>query len=116
MVTDNIADMCSPSTTADLTEEVFVLSAAIRFYNESVRGKVSTYKEECTKMSERFNDTAHQRRMKDKLLRLRLTLLIEVHVLVNDGFPLVDLLSFSGYPKENSSRKKDRPTSRISSA
>lgn len=30
---DNIADMCSPSTTADLGDEVFTLSAAIRYYN-----------------------------------------------------------------------------------
>ncbi|MBL9114882.1 MAG: hypothetical protein JNJ83_07715 [Verrucomicrobiaceae bacterium] len=30
---DNISDMCSPSTTADLTDEVFTLSAAIRYYN-----------------------------------------------------------------------------------
>jgi cytosine/creatinine deaminase len=29
---DNIADMCSPSTTADLGDEVFTLSAAIRYY------------------------------------------------------------------------------------
>ncbi len=30
---DNISDMCSPSTTADLGDEVFTLSAAIRYYN-----------------------------------------------------------------------------------
>lgn len=29
---DNIADLCSPSTTADLTDELFVLSAAVRYY------------------------------------------------------------------------------------
>jgi cytosine/adenosine deaminase-related metal-dependent hydrolase len=29
---DNVADICSPSTTADLLDEVFVLSAAIRYY------------------------------------------------------------------------------------
>lgn len=33
---DNIADICSPSTTADLGEEVFTLSAAIRYYNPEV--------------------------------------------------------------------------------
>lgn len=33
LASDNIADICSPSTTADLTDEVFTLSAAIRFYN-----------------------------------------------------------------------------------
>ena len=30
---DNIADICSPTTTADLVDEIFVLSAAIRFYH-----------------------------------------------------------------------------------
>jgi cytosine/creatinine deaminase len=30
---DNIADLCSPSTTADLADEVFILSAAIRYYD-----------------------------------------------------------------------------------
>lgn len=30
---DNIADICSPSTTADLTDEVFMLSAAVRYYD-----------------------------------------------------------------------------------
>jgi cytosine/adenosine deaminase-related metal-dependent hydrolase len=29
---DNVADICSPSTTADLLDEVFVLTAAIRYY------------------------------------------------------------------------------------
>jgi len=29
---DNIADICSPSTTADLMDELFVLSAALRYY------------------------------------------------------------------------------------
>lgn len=29
---DNIADICSPSTTADLLDEMFVLSAALRYY------------------------------------------------------------------------------------
>ncbi len=29
---DNVADMCSPSTTADLVDEIFILSAALRFY------------------------------------------------------------------------------------
>lgn len=33
LASDNIADICSPSTTADLTDEIFVLSAALRFYN-----------------------------------------------------------------------------------
>jgi cytosine deaminase len=30
---DNMADICSPSTTADLTDEIFMLSAALRFYH-----------------------------------------------------------------------------------
>lgn len=33
---DNIADICSPSTTADLVDEVFVLSAALRFYEVGI--------------------------------------------------------------------------------
>jgi hypothetical protein len=36
---DNIADMCSPSTTADIVDEVFVLSAALRFYNIKILAK-----------------------------------------------------------------------------
>lgn len=32
---DNVADICSPSTTADLIDEVFVLTAAIRYYEPS---------------------------------------------------------------------------------
>ncbi|MEM6885964.1 MAG: hypothetical protein AAF571_13130 [Verrucomicrobiota bacterium] len=38
---DNIADICSPSTTADLTDEVFVLSAALRFYNIDILAKLA---------------------------------------------------------------------------
>lgn len=38
---DNIADMCSPSTTADLTDEVFVLSAAIRYYKVEILAKLA---------------------------------------------------------------------------
>ncbi len=38
---DNIADMCSPSTTADLTHEVFVLSAALRFYKVEILSKLA---------------------------------------------------------------------------
>jgi cytosine/adenosine deaminase-related metal-dependent hydrolase len=36
---DNVADMCSPSTTANLMDEVFVLSAAIRFYQPDILAK-----------------------------------------------------------------------------
>lgn len=37
---DNIADICSPSTTADLMDEAFVLSAAIRFYEPDIIGRL----------------------------------------------------------------------------
>ena len=33
---DNIADICSPSTTPDLNDEVLVLSAAVRYYDIDV--------------------------------------------------------------------------------
>lgn len=36
LASDNIADICSPSTTEDLRDEVFVLSAALRFYNADI--------------------------------------------------------------------------------
>jgi len=39
--TDNIADICSPSTTADLLDEVFVLSAAIRYYQVDVLARLA---------------------------------------------------------------------------
>ena len=38
---DNIADICSPSTTADLRDEVFILSAALRFYHVGVLAKLA---------------------------------------------------------------------------
>lgn len=38
---DNIADICSPSTTADLVDEIFVLSAALRFYNPEILARVA---------------------------------------------------------------------------
>ncbi len=38
---DNIADICSPSTTADLIDEVFVLSAALRFYEPDILAKLA---------------------------------------------------------------------------
>ena len=41
---DNIADMCSPSTTADMTEEVFTLSAAIRYYRPAILAKFAAGK------------------------------------------------------------------------
>lgn len=37
---DNIADICSPSTTADLTDEAFVLSAALRFYQPDILARL----------------------------------------------------------------------------
>lgn len=39
---DNISDICSPSTTADLTDEVFTLSAALRFYNPKLLARLAT--------------------------------------------------------------------------
>lgn len=36
---DNVADMCSPSTTADLLDEVFVLSGAVRYYQPGILAK-----------------------------------------------------------------------------
>lgn len=41
MGSDNIADICSPSTTADLVDEVFVLSAALRFYHPEILAKLA---------------------------------------------------------------------------
>ena len=38
---DNIADICSPSTTANLIDETFVLSAALRFYNPPILAKLA---------------------------------------------------------------------------
>jgi cytosine deaminase len=39
---DNIADICSPSTTPDLTDEIFILSAALRFYNIHILAKFAS--------------------------------------------------------------------------
>lgn len=41
LASDNIADICSPSTTADLVDEVFILSAALRYYNVDVLAKLA---------------------------------------------------------------------------
>lgn len=38
---DNLADMLSPSTSANLTDEVFLLSAALRFYDIEVLAKLA---------------------------------------------------------------------------
>ena len=38
---DNIADMCSPSSTADLFDEILVLSNAIRYFEPVVLGKLA---------------------------------------------------------------------------
>lgn len=40
MGSDNIADICSPSTTADLIDEALVLSAALRFYQPELIAKL----------------------------------------------------------------------------
>ncbi len=39
LASDNIADMCSPSTSADLGDEVYMLSAAVRYYKPSILAK-----------------------------------------------------------------------------
>ena len=41
LASDNIADLCSPSTTADLADEVFILSAALRFYHCDILAKLA---------------------------------------------------------------------------
>lgn len=41
LASDNIADACSPSTTADLVDEVIVLSAACRFYDPRILAKLA---------------------------------------------------------------------------
>lgn len=38
---DNIADVCSPSTTANLIDEIFILSAALRFYHPGILAKLA---------------------------------------------------------------------------
>lgn len=39
IASDNIADIASPTTTADLTDEILVLSAALRFYVPGILAK-----------------------------------------------------------------------------
>ncbi|MEM9256513.1 MAG: hypothetical protein AAGA91_13785 [Pseudomonadota bacterium] len=41
LASDNIADICSPSTTPNLVDEVFVLSAALRYYHTGVLAKLA---------------------------------------------------------------------------
>lgn len=41
LASDNIADICSPSTTADLVDEVFMLSAAVRYYHVDILAKLA---------------------------------------------------------------------------
>ena len=38
---DNICDMLSPTTTADLTDEVYMLSAAVRYYDVDILAKLA---------------------------------------------------------------------------
>ncbi len=42
LASDNIADICSPSTTPDLTDEVFILSAALRFYHVDILARLAS--------------------------------------------------------------------------
>jgi cytosine/creatinine deaminase len=44
LASDNIADICSPTTTADLIDEVFILSAALRFYHVDTLAKLAAGK------------------------------------------------------------------------
>jgi cytosine deaminase len=44
LASDNIADICSPSTTADLVDEIFVLSAAVRYYDIGILAQVAAGK------------------------------------------------------------------------
>jgi hypothetical protein len=41
---DNISDICSPSTTADLVDEIYVLSAALRFYQPDILARLAAGK------------------------------------------------------------------------
>lgn len=41
IASDNIADICSPTTTADLTDEILVLSSALRFYQVDILAKLA---------------------------------------------------------------------------
>lgn len=49
---DNIGDICSPSTTADIMDEMFTLSAALRFYHTGILAKLAAGK----KMSDTDRD------------------------------------------------------------
>ncbi|WP_373091607.1 hypothetical protein [Zhongshania sp.] len=44
LASDNIADICSPSTTANLIDELFMLSAAIRYYDVDILAKLAVGK------------------------------------------------------------------------
>ena len=41
IASDNIADICSPSTTADYADEILILSAALRFYQTDVLARLA---------------------------------------------------------------------------
>lgn len=41
IASDNVADICSPTTTADLNDEILVLSSALRFYQVDILAKIS---------------------------------------------------------------------------
>jgi len=41
LASDNISDICSPSTTENLMDEIFVLSAALRYYNIDILAKMA---------------------------------------------------------------------------
>lgn len=71
MGSDNIADICSPSTTADLIDEIFVLSAAIRFYNPEILAKLATGHKLNLKEREIISDHLNKNQIEiDKFLTL----------------------------------------------
>lgn len=68
LASDNIADICSPSTTADLVDEVFVLSAALRFYHVGILAKLAAGKMLDDKDRDIIQD--HLQRNQDEIDRL----------------------------------------------
>ena len=65
---DNIDDICSPSTTADLTDELFILSAALRFYNTQVLARLASGT--LLSADERALVIEHQRQDQDEAARI----------------------------------------------
>jgi hypothetical protein len=64
---DNVCDVFSPSTTMDLLDEVYVLSAALRCYDVGILAKLATGT--CLDASDRAALTDHLRRNDDEISR-----------------------------------------------